>query len=77
MQILLIEQRKNAGESQNDIANLLGISETSYRKRELGKLQFKMNEMFAIAKHYNKSIEEIFLPRKSTKRVRKIAKQPA
>lgn len=66
MQIFLIEQRKKAGESQNDVANLLGISVTSYRDRELGKIQFKMNEMFLIAKHYNKAIEEIFLPRKFT-----------
>lgn len=75
MQILLIEQRKEANESQNDIANLLGISVNSYRSRELGKVQFKMNEMFLIAKHYNKAIEEIFLPRKFTKSERN--KQPA
>lgn len=69
MQLLLIELRKKAGESQRDIANLIGISEGSYRKREIGNLQFKMNEMFIIAKHYNKSIEDIFLPRKFTESV--------
>lgn len=77
MQLLLIELRKKAGESQKDIANLIGISEGSYREREIGNLQFKMNEMFAIANHYNKSIEDVFLPRKSTKSVLKEKRQPA
>ncbi|MEB7428338.1 helix-turn-helix domain-containing protein [Enterococcus faecalis] len=77
MQLLLIELRKKAGESQKDIADLIGISEGSYRKREIGNLQFKMNEMFVIAKHYNKPIEDIFLPRKFTKSVLKEKRQPA
>lgn len=69
MQVLLIKLRKEANESQLDVANMLGLSEGSYRNRERGKIQFKMNEMFILAKHYNKRIDEIFLPREFTIRV--------
>lgn len=64
----LIILRKENNETQKDLAGLLGISEDAYRNKERGISQFKLQEMFYISEHYNKSIEEIFLPRKTTKR---------
>lgn len=66
MQSILIGLRKEHGDSQKQLAGFLGISEEAYRNKELGKSQFKMNEMFFIANRYNQSIENIFLPRKYT-----------
>ncbi|MFT9005524.1 MAG: helix-turn-helix domain-containing protein [Liquorilactobacillus hordei] len=66
MQYKLVALRKNGGETQKDIAILLGITEQAYRNKENGKTEFKMNEMFDIALHFNAKIEEIFLPRKYT-----------
>lgn len=68
MQGLLIGIRKEYGDSQKQIAEILGITEEAYRNKERGKSQFKMDEMFIISDRYNLPIDEIFLPRKSTKR---------
>lgn len=68
MQWNLIQLRKENNETQEEIANFLGISTTGYREKELGKSQFKSDEMFMIADHYSKKIEDIFLPSKFTKR---------
>lgn len=66
MQWNLIRERKEHGETQKDIAALLKISENAYRLKEKGENQFKSDEMFLIADHYNKSISDIFLPTKYT-----------
>lgn len=68
MQWNLIQLRKENNETQEEIAILLGISTTGYREKELGKSQFKSDEMFIIADHYSKRIEDIFLPSKFTNR---------
>ncbi|WP_436959390.1 helix-turn-helix transcriptional regulator [Staphylococcus xylosus] len=68
MQWNLMKLRRERGITQEDIANLLGISVEGYRLKELGKNQFKHNEMFAIADYFNENIGEIFLPTKYTKR---------
>lgn len=62
MQWELIRLRKENSETQGDLAKLLNISESAYRNKERGDSQFKGDEMFIIAKHYNKTIEDIFLP---------------
>lgn len=67
MQSLLIGLRKEHGDSQKDLARLLKISEEAYRNKELGRSQFKMNEMFTLAGRYNQKVDDIFLPRKYTK----------
>lgn len=59
MQWNLIRERKEHGETQKDIAALLKISENAYRLKEKGENQFKSDEMFLIADHYNKSISDI------------------
>lgn len=46
--------------SQKEMAAELGISERSYSDKELGKYQFKANEMYAISKKFNMTIEDIF-----------------
>ncbi|BDX47711.1 hypothetical protein L6E_21250 [Enterococcus hirae] len=67
MQWNLYRIRKEKGETQKELATLIGVSEESYRLKEKGNNQFKSDEMFIIAKHYGKTIEEIFLPTEYTK----------
>lgn len=67
MQWNLYKIRKEAGDTQKELAELIGVSEESYRLKEKGNNQFKSNEMFIIAAHYGKNMEEIFLPTKYTK----------
>ena len=62
MQELLIRERRTNFETQSDVAKLLGIDLRTYQNKEHGISQFKQNEMFILAKHYNKKIDEIFLP---------------
>ena len=53
--------RKDHGLTQMDMAKLIGLSETSYRLRELGNADFKLEEMVIISKVFKKGIEEIFI----------------
>ncbi len=62
MQKLLIKERRANFETQSDVAKLIGVELRTYQNKEYGTSQFKQNEMFIIAKHYNKKIDEIFLP---------------
>lgn len=62
MQKLLIKERRANFETQSDVAKLIGVKLRTYQNKEYGTSQFKQNEMFIIAKHYNKKIDEIFLP---------------
>lgn len=61
MQWELIRLRKENNETQDDLAKLINISESAYRNKERGDSQFKGDEMFVIARHYSKTIEDIFL----------------
>ena len=54
--------RRGAGESQKFVAELLNIDPKSYANKEKGITQFKQSEMFILARHYNKPIDELFLP---------------
>lgn len=60
MQIKLYELRKKAGLNQADLAKKIGISEASYRSKELGYTDFKSSEMFLIADIFKKDIGDIF-----------------
>lgn len=62
MQILLIKIRKANLETQSDMAKLINVDLRTYQNKEMRISQFKQNEMFIIAKHFNKPIDEIFLP---------------
>lgn len=68
MQVLLQQLRKEAGLTQAELAKELGISEVSYRQKEKGQRSFTQDEMFFLSIFFNKSIQDIFLPRKSPKR---------
>lgn len=60
MQAKLYELRKEKGLTQSQMGDILGISEVSYRSKELDKSDFKLSEMFKIAKLFNKDIGYIF-----------------
>lgn len=62
MQWNLIKLRKEHGLNQNDMAELLGISVGAYRQKEVGESSFRDYEMFKLSEHFNKTMEEIFLP---------------
>ena len=62
MQTKLMAIRKESGVRQHELAKLLGITEKSYSFKELGKVEFKASEMFTLAKYFNKTIEDIFIP---------------
>lgn len=68
MQIKLYELRKNADLTQIQLAEKLGISANQYGKKERGQQEFTQDEMFLLSKLFNKSISDIFLPRRSPKR---------
>ncbi len=61
MQWNLIKLRKERKCTQEDLANLLNISTEGYRLKELGKHQFKNDEMFIIADFFDENIGDIFL----------------
>lgn len=61
MQIYLYQLRKEKGITQKELAQKLGISETTYRQKEKGQRAFKSDEMFIIADILEKDIGEIFL----------------
>jgi len=60
----LIAWRKYNGLTQKDMADKLGISWRTYANKERGFTQFKLEEMFAIAKILNKTLDEVFSPPK-------------
>lgn len=65
MQSILYGLRKTDKRyTQKQMADYLNISEKSYRDKELGHREFTQDEMFEIAKLFNKKIDDIFLPRK-------------
>lgn len=66
MQNNLILLRKNNNVTQKKIANLIGISEVQYGKKEKGIAEFTQDEMFIIANFFEKTVDDIFLPRKAT-----------
>lgn len=45
-----------------DMAKLIGVDTRTYINKETGISQFKANEMYIIARRFNRSMDEIFLP---------------
>lgn len=64
MQTILYGLRKEKGLTQHEMANRLKLSVVAYRNKERGKNEFTQDEMFFLSNFFNKTIEEIFLPRK-------------
>ena len=46
--------------SQEEMAKLIGISLSSYQRKETGESQFSLNEAYKISQIFNKNIYEIF-----------------
>ena len=73
MQLILYDLRKNQKKlTQEQMANYLGITTKTYRSKELGNTEFTLDEMFEIAKIFNKKVDDIFLPRKYHNGTKKI-----
>ena len=62
MQSKLILLRKEQKITQNELAQLLGITTKQYGSNELGKTKFNGDEMFKIAEYFNLKVDDIFLP---------------
>ena len=62
MQYLLEAVRRSRKESQGTLAKLINVDVRTYQNKEKGVTQFKQNEMFIIAKHFNRKVDELFLP---------------
>lgn len=62
MQEKLAALRRYHNLTQKDMADLIGVDVRTYINKEKGVTQFKANEMFIIAKKFQKPIDEIFLP---------------
>lgn len=63
MQDNLILLLKKNNLSQRWLAEFLSVSDKQIGKKLNGEAPFKSDEMFKIANYFNKSIDEIFLPR--------------
>lgn len=50
--------------TQEEVAKYLGITAKTYRDKEKGIYPFTQDEMFALSKLFDLSIDTIFLPRK-------------
>lgn len=54
--------RQNKGLSQETMADLIGITQSNYSRRENGKKKITENEWKKIAKALNVELEEIYQP---------------
>ncbi len=58
METYLKELRKTTGETQTEIANLLGLKTASaYNKKEKGKVPLSLEEAKILSEHFNKPLE--------------------
>ena len=53
--------RKSLGESQEELANLLGVSRQTVISIERGKFNPSLMLAFKFSRHFGKQIEEIFI----------------
>ena len=53
------ELRENKGLTQEHMAGLLGIKQSSYSLKESGKRKFKISELLVIKEILNVSLDEI------------------
>ena len=64
MQIKLYDARKQAKLSQQEVADVLGISRNSYGQKERGNVPFNLVEMFALSDLLNTSLDDLFISKK-------------
>lgn len=60
MQIKLYDARKRAKLSQQEVADILGISRNSYGQKERGYVPFNLEEMFALSELLDSSLDDLF-----------------
>lgn len=53
--------RVSHGLTQKDMGQIIGKSESSYRKKENGIIQFNLQEVRAIGKHFKKPLDQLFI----------------
>lgn len=61
--------RVKHGLSQEDTAKLLGITSSTYNRKENGSRKFYVDEAGKLADIFNTTVEEIFFANKVTKRI--------
>lgn len=71
MQWELIKLRKLHRFKKKDMANFIGVTPATYRKKEEGEDDFKLTEVFILASVFNKPINEVFLKPNITKHDKK------
>ena len=64
MQIKLYQARKQAKLSQQEVADILGISRNSYGQKERDDVLFNLEEMFALSELLNVSLDDLFISNK-------------
>ena len=64
MQIKLYEARKRAKLSQQEVADILGISRNSYGQKERDDVSFNLEEMFTLSELLNMSLDDLFISNK-------------
>lgn len=64
MQKKLIKLRKNANITQEQMAEMIGISKSAYWRKETGRKDFNETEMFDLRNIFRLPMEQIFLPKK-------------
>lgn len=70
MQWKLIRLRKEAGLTQKELAEFIGMKSDTYRRKESGENSFLDYEMFKIRDFFNNrnsqeyQVDDIFLPKK-------------
>ena len=63
VQIKLYDARKQSKLSQQEVADILGISRNSYGQKERGDVPFNLEEMFALSDLLNASLDDLFISR--------------
>lgn len=61
---LFLERKIERSMTQKQMADLLGISALTYKRKESGEYPFNQDEMFKIAELFNVKIDELFEDRK-------------
>lgn len=67
MQIKLYAARKRAKLSQQEVADILGISRNSYGQKERGDVPFNLEEMFALSELLDSSLDDLFTSKREEK----------
>lgn len=60
MRTKLYIARREKRKTQEDIANVIGISRSAYNYKELGKSDFFLKEAQLLAKYFEMSLDELF-----------------